>query len=115
MSEILEKAKAHFLDRLKDGTQSLEVPEWGCKVFWRPMSNKQKKLLFKNIERANMGAAVDIDINTLIVRACDENFKPMFKESDRTELMLSVDPIVINRISDAMHKSDTTQEDAEKN
>ncbi len=115
MSEIIDRAKAHFLEKLSGGTQSMDVPEWGTKVFWRPMSNLQKKLLFKNIDRATMGAAVDIDINTLIVRALNEKMEPMFKEVDRTELMRSVDPIIVNRISDAMHKSDTTVEDAEKN
>lgn len=115
MSEIIDRAKSHFMEKLSSGVQSINVPEWSVKIYWKPMSNKQKKLIFKNIDRATMGAAVDMDINTLIVRALNEKMEPLFKDVDRTELMMSVDPAVISRISDAMHKSDTTVEEAEKN
>lgn len=42
MSEILEKAKNHFRERLAAGLGSIEVPEWGTTIHFRPLNLKER-------------------------------------------------------------------------
>lgn len=110
MSGILDKARAHFRAKLDGEMLSCEVPEWGLTVFWKPLNLKQQNKIYKHLADKSLIALVE----TLIIRARNIDGDLLFKPIDKTELMTSVDPGVINRIVEAMGEEDEESPDAEK-
>jgi len=103
MSNILEKAKGHFKDRLSAGMGSVEVPEWGGDtIHFRPLNLRERDRIHKFATKDSLEALVE----TLIVRALDADGKPLFKNVHRTELMREVDPEVIARVCEEMNRAE---------
>lgn len=97
---ILDRAKAHFRDKLNNGLICIEVPEWG-------EDNEPAKLYFKPyltlLEQAEAAKLINDDsvkglAGLLIMRALDEEGNRVFAKTNERELMNSVDPDVIGRI-----------------
>lgn len=103
MSEILEKAKSHFRERLEGGMESVEVPEWGVTIHFKPETLRQRAAVHK----AAQTSIADGLVEKLIQRALDADGKPLFKGVHRTELLREVDPDVVTRICMAMNRTDT--------
>lgn len=111
---IIEKAVQDFQSKVSGGLNSVEVPEWDTTIYYkRTWSLKQQE----PVNRLNsQGKATEAVVETLIIRALDEDGRPVFKRADKTELMNKVDPDVIARIVIEMSKEDDySQEDVEKN
>lgn len=107
----LAKATEHFKSQLQDKAESVEVPEWGVTVHFRPMNGKQRDAISKHITEGNITEAC---VESILVRARDEDGKLMFKPVHRRELMTRVDPDVVLTIATAMHTFDTLMEDEEE-
>lgn len=110
MSELLERAKAHFKDRLEGEMGCVEIPEWGVTVYWKPMTMEQKNVIYKAFTKDGLEGLVQ----TLITRALDEDGHRMFKNAHRIELRKQVDPAVIDRICVAMEADEPDLDDLEK-
>lgn len=111
---VMERARAHFREQMT-AVNSVEVPEWGdssgpLRIYYRPMSLKERDQIFRFVSKDSLESLVE----TLIVRARDEDGKKIFRPADRNELMREVDPDVIGRIVAEMG-DEPTVEDAEKN
>ncbi|MFQ5510130.1 MAG: hypothetical protein ACE5FN_12480 [Leptospirillia bacterium] len=102
MSEILEKAKGHFKERLSAGLGAIEVPEWGTTIHFRPLNLRERDRIHRFAAKDSLEALVE----TLIVRALDADGKPIFKSVHRTELMREVDPEVIARVCEEMNRAE---------
>ena len=102
MSEILEKAKGHFKERLSAGMGTVEVPEWGTTIHFRPLNLKERDRIHQFAAKDSLEALVE----TLIVRALDADGKPIFKSVHRTELMREVDPEIIARVCEEMNRAE---------
>jgi Asp-tRNA(Asn)/Glu-tRNA(Gln) amidotransferase B subunit len=116
MSDILENAKQHFRDKVSGEMSFVEVPEWGTedkplKIYFRSITLKQKDRIYKYIREGSLESLA----MTLVVRALDEEGKPLFKPVHKTELMNSVDSEVIERIVNQMYADDESLDDAVKN
>jgi hypothetical protein len=120
MSEILQRAKAHYRDRLAAPLQFVEVPEWpdekgeATKIYYRSSMtlSEQQEILALN-SAGKVGEALTA---TLIAKALDAEGKKVFKLVNRTEFMRSVDSEVIARIVSSMNADDgLTDEEIEKN
>lgn len=111
MSEILERAKAHFRDKVGETLNSVEVPEWGTTIYFKPASLEQQNKIYKYIREGSLESLVE----TIIVRALNEGGKRLFTPANRLEFMKHVDPEVISRICEAMGGDDADEEEAEKN
>jgi hypothetical protein len=107
---VLDTAKEHFKEQLANGLQELEVPEWKCTVYYKPQANFHQQ--HKVIKLHTEGKLAEALIETLIIRACDKDGKPMFKSADRDILMRQVDPDVIVRVVTAINNK---QQEAETN
>ncbi len=106
---ILDNARGHFQQQLSNEPKEIEVPEWGCSIFYKPMSLKTKGELNKYAENPFEYAA-----RTLILRSLDENGNRMFKGANFTEIMREVDPVVVETIVLEMATSEDLEE-IEKN
>ena len=108
---VMEKAKAHFLDKIQGEMKSIEVPEWGTTIYFKPLSLTQQDRIYQYIRKGSLESLAE----TLIVRALDENGNHMFKAANKTEFMHMVDPAVVNKIVLAMAEDEDDLETLEGN
>lgn len=106
MSKVLTKAKEHFKEIANKGTTSVDVPEWGTKVYWK-IGGLNFAQQSKVIQLQNSGQSAEALVEMLIIRALDADGNKMFKNLDKQELMREVDPNIILKIVSAMGESDT--------
>ena len=120
MSEILQRAKAHYRDCLAAPLQSVEVPEWpdekgeASKIYFRSAMTlfEQEEILALN----SAGKVCEALTATLIAKGLDSEGKKLFKMVNRTEFMRSTDSAVISRIVSSMNSENgLTDEEIEKN
>lgn len=102
---VIEKAKQHFRNQISNRQDSVVVPEWGVTLWYKPMNAKQRDAVFK---LANEGKYHEAMVENIIMRALDEDGKPVFKMAEKVEMMRSVDPDVIARVSSSMGLADET-------
>lgn len=113
MSELLEVAKAQFKDRMGGALQSVDVPEWGTKIYFKPCMTFRQQGEILNL--ASQGQQAEAIALTFIMRSLDENGKMLFKTINRKEILNQVDPDVISRVVTAMGGDDLDVDEAEKN
>lgn len=101
---VLEQATAHFKKQIQDNTESVEVPEWGTTVYYRPMNGRQRDAILKYVNEGHIFEAL---VESIIVRARDEEGALMFKAGHKLDLMNRVDPKVIERLADQMRTLDS--------
>lgn len=99
MSDVLEKAKQHFRSQIANKQDSFYVPEWDTTIYYKPMNARQQDAIFK---LANEGKIIEAMVENMILRALDEDGKPLFKPVHKVELMRHTDPDVITRIASQM-------------
>ena len=109
MSDILERAKAHFD---KQEIIEIEVPEWEDEagnptvVYSKPFTLGERKKLYKFAKDDDM----EFLVRLVIMKALDQAGNPIFDIADRITLMNSVDPKIITRVANAMTTSKTVEE-----
>lgn len=107
MSEILDRAKAHFTSL---GRQQMDVAEWGVTVYWTPLTLHQKRKLISPDHPPDEL----LPARVVIEKAQDIGGKPMFSIDDYEDLIHRVDQVVLTRLATAMMSVPTPGE-AEKN
>ena len=118
MSTVLERAKNDYASKVAAGMRSYAVEEWpdddgvATVVYWRPATLKERDQIYRVTTGAPTLAGL---VETLIVRARNEDGTPMFRQVERGELMRSVDGSVITRIVQAMNESDGQDIESVKN
>ena len=111
---IIDNAEADFRSKLNGSLQHIEVPEWGedgepLKVFFKPLINfKQQEKVFALTQAGKIGEAV---AQTLIIRALDEEGKPLFQQHELDKMMRFVDPTVISRVVNLMAQEEAMDSD----
>ena len=117
MSKVLERATSHFRARLSNDMKSVHVPEWDSKIFFK--STITLKEQSKLIELASQGKTVEALVETLIVKARNEDGSKMFTMPDKITFMNEVDPSVIIRvvseINDQVAEDSQHQQQVQKN
>ena len=116
MSKILEKATAHFRNKIGGDMQKITVPEWECDIYYK--SSNTLKEQAKLIELAQQGKTVEALVETLIIKARNQDGTRMFAMPDKATFMNEVDPKVIIRVVSEMNEiadEDYNQEQVEKN
>lgn len=94
--KVIDKATSHFRTKLSADMQSVYVPEWEAKIFFKPtITLKEQSRL---IELATSGKQVEALCESLIVKARNEDGTKMFSPADKVILMNEVDPQVIIRV-----------------
>jgi hypothetical protein len=111
-AELLAKAKTHWREKLVAPMESVAVPEWDTVIFFKPTTLAQRNTIFRYVNDGSLESLVQ----TLIIRALDEDGKRLFSNSDKKDLMEKVDPdIIVNVITVMNEERETTIEDARKN
>jgi len=111
-AQLLATAKTHWREKLVAPMESVVVPEWDSTIFFKPTTLAQRNTIFRYVNDGSLESLVQ----TLIIRALDEDGKRLFSNADKKDLMEKVDPDVIVNVITAMNdEPETTIEDARKN
>lgn len=112
MSEIFERAKEHFA---KIERYSIDVPEWGATIYWKPWTGAEKQKLSNAIKKTEREQ--ELLPRAIIMKAEDEAGKPCFDIAHLQAFMSSIDPAVYERVGTEITKTGAyiPPEAAEKN
>ena len=114
MSTILNNATAHFRAKLGGELRVIDVPEWGSKIWYKPVTTLKEQS--KLVELAQQNKTVEALVETLIMKARNEDGTKMFTMPDKVVFMNEVDPAIIIRVVGEMNdKIDAEDEEAAKN
>lgn len=116
MSKVLEKATAHFRNRIGGEMRKIHVPEWECDIYFKSSTNLREQS--KLIELSSQGKQVEALVESLIIKARHQDGSKMFTMPDKMTLMNEVDPSIIIRVVAEMNEvtnEDFDQEAVEKN
>lgn len=100
---VLNKAKQHFHSVLAQELISIDIPEWETKIWFKAASTFQQEQ--KIIELHGKGKLVEALVETLIIKALNEDGTKVFTPADKPVLMREVDPEIIIRIVTAMNEA----------
>ena len=130
--ELIERIKNDYREKLQAGPKIITVPEWGeskkkpLKIYVWPANLKVRDKINRYVQAGSPESLVE----ALVLRAMDEDRKPLFRPGDKSELMRMADPDLIARIVremnavpddeasspvSAVDRDEPTIEDAEKN
>jgi len=96
MSKVLDKATAHFRNRISGAMRKVHVPEWECDIYFKEASSLRDE--GKILELNQQGKTVEALVESLIVKARNEDGTKMFTMPDKMTLMNEVDPSVLIRV-----------------
>ena len=112
MSKILEKATAHFREKISGDMKFIQVPEWDTKIYFKNTVTLKEQS--KLVELATSGKTVEALVETLIVKARNEDGTKMFTFADKATFMNEVDPNVIIKIVGDINEATNEEADMEK-
>jgi hypothetical protein len=112
MSKILDKATAHFRNQISGEMKHIVVPEWDTKVYYKSATNLREE--GKILELSQQGKPVEALVESLIIRARNEDGTKMFAPADKPVLMNEVDPKVLIRVVGELNNVDPDLLDGDK-
>lgn len=116
MNKVLESATSHFRAKISQEMKYVPVPEWGdVKIYFKPSITLREQS--RLIELATAGKTVEALVETLIVKARNEDGSKMFTIADKMTFLNEIDPEVIIRVVSEInsHNADVALEAVEKN
>jgi hypothetical protein len=96
MNKVMDKATAHFRNKLSGELRKLNVPEWETDIYYKDIITLKEQA--KIIELAQKGSTVEALVETLIVKAKNADGSKMFLPADKTIFLNEVDPAVLIRV-----------------
>lgn len=111
----MERMTAHYRTKISGEMRKLHVPEWDMDIYYKDANTLQEEA--KLIELAQKGKTVEALVETLIVKARNQDGTKMFKMADKITMMNEVDPNVFIRVVGEMNaaNAESNVEIAEKN
>ena len=109
MSKVLEKATSHFRSRISGEMKSIYVPEWETKIFFRVANTLKDES--KIVELAQAGKTIEALVETVIMKARNEDGSKMFNTIDKVTFMNEIDPGVIIRVAGEIATASTADSD----
>jgi hypothetical protein len=116
MSKVLDKATAHFRNRISGEMRKVNVPEWDCDIYFKEANTLKEES--KIIELAQTGKSVEALVETLLIKSRNQDGTKMFSMADKAVFMNEVDPTVIIRVVTEMGSTvqqDLDSKEVEKN
>ena len=116
MSKVLDNATAHFRNKIGGEMKKIHVPEWQCDIWFKPSNTLKEQA--KLIELAQQGKTVEALVETLIIKARNQDGTRLFSLPDKATFMNEVDPEIMIRIVGEMNTAndeDYDQAQVEKN
>lgn len=97
MNQVLQSATTHFREKISADMKSITVPEWNnSKIYFKSSITLREQS--RLIELAQQGKTVEALVETLIVKARNEDGTKMFTIADKMTFLNEVDPNVIIRV-----------------
>jgi len=112
MSKILEKATSHFREKISGDMKFVYVPEWDAKIYFKSAVTLREQS--KLVELAQQGKTTEALVESLIVKARNEDGSKMFNMPDKVTMMNEVDPGVIIRVVSEINQVNDEETDLEK-
>jgi hypothetical protein len=110
----MDKITGHFRNKISGEMSSIYVEEWDLKIHYKNSNTLQEES--KLIELAQKNKTVEALVETLIIKARNEDGTKMFKPADKTIFLNEVDPTtLIKAVGDMNAVLDIDVEEAEKN
>ena len=106
---VLDSAKKHYTNIINQEPIKVEVPEWDTTLYAKPSISLAR--LGEIMELSNNGKSAEAMVMTLIHRLIDAEGNPVFRKSEKNELLRSVDPDVLSRIITVISDGTTTEEE----
>ena len=100
-NKVLERATKHFQTKIGGAMKKVNVPEWDCDIWFKEANTLKEEA--KLIELAQQGKTVEALVETLIIKARNEDGSRMFTPIDKVTFMNEIDPNVIIRIVSDMN------------
>jgi hypothetical protein len=114
MSKPIEKLTTHFRNKISGEMSQINVPEWELDIYFKKSTTLKEQS--KIIELAQQGKTVEALVETLIVKARNQDGTKMFGPLDKQVFLNEVDPDVIVRVVGEMNAVDfDSLDDVEKN
>jgi hypothetical protein len=112
MSNVLYKATSHFRTKISGEMKKISVPEWDCDIYFKPTLTLKEQ--GKLIELASQGKQVEALVESLVVKARNQDGTKMFAMPDKMILLNEVDPGVIIRVVGEINEANDEDTDLEK-
>jgi hypothetical protein len=113
MSKILDNATSHFRSQLSGELKSIVVPEWGdSKIYFKSVINLREQS--KLVELSSQNKQVEALVESLIIKARNEDGTKMFNVADKATLMNEVDPTVLIRVVSEINNANDEEQDLGK-
>jgi hypothetical protein len=112
MSKVLDKATSHFRAKVSAEMKSIKVPEWDTTIWFKAAITLRDQS--KLIELASAGKQVEALVESLIVKARNEDGTKMFSMADKVVLMNEVDPAILIRVVGDINSNSEEEQDLEK-
>tara|TARA_X000000950_G_scaffold83489_1_gene105063 strand:- start:1065 stop:1421 length:357 start_codon:yes stop_codon:yes gene_type:complete len=109
----IQSATAHFKDKLAGKLYKYHCDEWDIDIYYR--SSSSMRVESKIMSLTQNGKAADALVESIILKALDQDGNRLFKETDRATLMNEADPQVIIKLASQLNNTDDTMETVTKN
>jgi hypothetical protein len=109
---IKENGKQHYREKLSGELLSIDVPEWGGKVYHNNTINGKRQSAIMSLYAKDKH--IEAMTMSLIVRALDETGEPIWQPKELQEVMREYDNTVISRIVGEITSEEPDVEEAKK-
>lgn len=115
MTKPMDKITSHFRNKVSGKMKSVYVEEWDTTIYFKEANTLREE--GRMLELAQQGKSIEALVETLIVKAKNEDGTNMFAPADRVVLMNEADPKVIIRVVGDINNAneESNLEFAEKN
>ena len=111
---VLDKATAHFRNKIAGDMRKITVPEWECDIYVRQRASLRDES--RVLELSQQGKSVEALVESIIVKARNADGTKMFNTADKAVFMNEIDPNIIIRITAEMNNVPLGDlDDVEKN
>lgn len=111
---VKQRALAHFKAKLAGNLFKYHVDEWDCDIYYRATANMATEAKIMNLTQT--GKTAEALVESIILKAFNEEGKRIFTDLDRIELLNQADPQVLIRVAGILNNASADSiEDIEKN
>tara|TARA_X000000950_G_scaffold112882_2_gene142078 strand:+ start:4093 stop:4449 length:357 start_codon:yes stop_codon:yes gene_type:complete len=109
----IQSATAHFKEKLAGTLYKYHCDEWDMDIYYQASSSM--RIESKIMSLTQNGKAADALVESIILKALDQDGNRLFKETDRAALMNEADPQVIIKVASQLNNTDDSVETVTKN
>ena len=113
MSKALDKITSHFNDAIANNLLKGHIDEWDLDFYYYPTYPMRDEVSIMDLSAK--GKVIESVVETIIIKARDENGDRMFTNADKTELMRKADSKILIKMAGIINNVEIDDEDLEKN